>query len=309
MLVAHVEREGVWSIDGGMHALALRTRRLRRCARRCDPLRPRGRARCSFAGGRACGVRLASGERIEADAVIINADVAAVAGGLFGSDARRAAAAIPPSARSLSAMTWSLVAKSRRLSAASAQRVFLAAITPPSSTTSSVAARCRASRPSMSARRTATTKAAPAPAEERLAGSRQRACQRRPACLRCSGGGTMRAADIWHAGAMRPADPATTRKTTRVTTPRGFQPAVSGDGRRALRPQFARMDGFVPASGSANPNSGIVSGGGQRASGTGGADGGAVRPLGGGQPAGGPRVRSAGRPKRLCMVVCRRAER
>ena len=32
----------------------------------------------------------------------------------------------------------------------------------------------------------------------------------------------------------------------------GFQPAVSGDGRRALRPQLARMDGIVPASGSAN---------------------------------------------------------
>ena len=49
------------------------------------------------------------------------------------------------------------------------------------------------------------------------------------------------------------------------------------------------MDGFVPASGSANPNSRIVSGGGQRASGTGGADGGAVRPLGGGQHSDGPR--------------------
>jgi 1-hydroxycarotenoid 3,4-desaturase len=42
--------------------------------------------------------------------VILNADVAAVANGLFGIDNRRAAAAIPPRARSLSAMTWSAVA-------------------------------------------------------------------------------------------------------------------------------------------------------------------------------------------------------
>ena len=60
--------------------------------------------------GRAGGVRLASGERIAADAVIVNADVGAVANGLFGIPARRAAAAIPRRARSLSAMTWSVVA-------------------------------------------------------------------------------------------------------------------------------------------------------------------------------------------------------
>eukprot|EP01035_Chromulina_nebulosa_P060155 gene60154-biopygen43514 len=60
-----------------------------------------------------CGVRLTSGERIEADAVIVNADVAAVAGGLFGATVRNGAAAIPPRARSLSAMTWSLTAKTQ----------------------------------------------------------------------------------------------------------------------------------------------------------------------------------------------------
>lgn len=61
--------------------------------------------------GRASGVRLASGERIVADAVIVNADVGAVADGMFGIPARRAATTIPTSARSLSAMTWSVVAK------------------------------------------------------------------------------------------------------------------------------------------------------------------------------------------------------
>ena len=49
------------------------------------------------------------------------------------------------------------------------------------------------------------------------------------------------------------------------------------------------MDGILPASGHADQNSGTVPGGRQRASGTGGADGGIVRPLGGSLPDGGPR--------------------
>lgn len=110
MLVAHVEREGVWSIDGGMHALAKAL---------ADGARSFGATiRCGqevseilIAGGRATGVKLTSDERIAADAVIVNADVGAVADGLFGIPARRGAAAIPCRARSLSAMTWSAVAK------------------------------------------------------------------------------------------------------------------------------------------------------------------------------------------------------
>ena len=112
MLVAHVERQGVFSVDGGMHALA--------CAL-ADGAEGFGAAiryrqevaEVLTAGGRVCGVGLANGERIDADAVILNADVAAVTGGLFGRDLRRAAAAIPSQARSLSAMTWSMVAKTQ----------------------------------------------------------------------------------------------------------------------------------------------------------------------------------------------------
>jgi 1-hydroxycarotenoid 3,4-desaturase len=110
MLVAHVEREGVWSVEGGIHALA------RALATGAESFGANIRynqevSEVFTSGGRACGVRLANGERIAADAVILNADVAAVASGLFGCDARLATAAIPPQARSLSAMTWSLVAK------------------------------------------------------------------------------------------------------------------------------------------------------------------------------------------------------
>ncbi|MES1148737.1 MAG: 1-hydroxycarotenoid 3,4-desaturase CrtD, partial [Bradyrhizobium guangdongense] len=110
MLVAHVEREGVWSIDGGMHALA---KSLAECASSFGATIRYGEEvrEVLIASGRASGVTLASGERIAADAVIVNADVGAVADGMFGGPARRAAAAIPRGARSLSAMTWSVVAQ------------------------------------------------------------------------------------------------------------------------------------------------------------------------------------------------------
>ncbi len=110
MLVAHVEREGVWSVDGGMHHLA---GALVNCARSFGATIRYSEevAEILVECGRACGVRLASGERFDADAVIVNADVAAIAGGLFGLPSQQSAAAVPERARSLSAMTWSLTAK------------------------------------------------------------------------------------------------------------------------------------------------------------------------------------------------------
>jgi 1-hydroxycarotenoid 3,4-desaturase len=110
MLVAHVERDGVWSIDGGMHGLA---RTLAACAQRLGAtIRYDSEVdEVLISSGRAGGVRLSNGERIEADAVIVNADIAAVANGLFGIGARRGGAAISAPARSLSAVTWSVVAE------------------------------------------------------------------------------------------------------------------------------------------------------------------------------------------------------
>jgi 1-hydroxycarotenoid 3,4-desaturase len=61
--------------------------------------------------GRVAGVRLASGERIEASNVVSTIDVAALAQALLGRDAARAASPIPDKARSLSAMTWSCLAR------------------------------------------------------------------------------------------------------------------------------------------------------------------------------------------------------
>lgn len=110
MLIAHVEQEGVWYVEGGMHAVARTLARLAEA--RGATLRYRAEvAEVLVEGGRAAGVRLASGERIAADAVLSNADTAAFAAGLFGAAARRAAPAVAERDRSLSAVTWCLAAR------------------------------------------------------------------------------------------------------------------------------------------------------------------------------------------------------
>jgi 1-hydroxycarotenoid 3,4-desaturase len=61
--------------------------------------------------GRACGIELAGGEQLQADAVIFNGDASALAQGLLGDGARHAAKNTPLQKRSLSAVTWSVNAK------------------------------------------------------------------------------------------------------------------------------------------------------------------------------------------------------
>jgi 1-hydroxycarotenoid 3,4-desaturase len=110
MLIAHVERRGVWLVEGGMHRIAAALERL------AVGLGAKFRygatvTEVSVAGGRVDGLLLATGERIDADAVVVNADVEALASGRLGAAARAAVPRARPSARSLSAVTWSLVAK------------------------------------------------------------------------------------------------------------------------------------------------------------------------------------------------------
>jgi 1-hydroxycarotenoid 3,4-desaturase len=109
MLIAHVEADGVWAVTGGMH----------RIARALEALATRHGAVIRYAapvagiavgGAGAEGVVLASGERIAARAVIVNADPQAVATGLFGAAAAAAVPAFAPRDRSLSAVTWTLAA-------------------------------------------------------------------------------------------------------------------------------------------------------------------------------------------------------
>lgn len=105
MLIADVEARGVWLIDGGIHALAKAIAGL--AERQGARVRTRTAvAEVLTAGGRASGVRLASGEVIPADIVICNGDPGALATGKLGAAAMRAVPPIPPAKRSLSALVW-----------------------------------------------------------------------------------------------------------------------------------------------------------------------------------------------------------
>jgi 1-hydroxycarotenoid 3,4-desaturase len=107
MLIAQVEMDGVWAVEGGMIELA---RALARVAQRLGATVRCGAhvERIVVEGGRARGVALAGGERIEADSVVFNGDTGALPAGLLGESARRAVPPVPREARSLSALTWSM---------------------------------------------------------------------------------------------------------------------------------------------------------------------------------------------------------
>jgi 1-hydroxycarotenoid 3,4-desaturase len=110
MLIAHAELMGVWALQGGMHALA---RTLADVAQRkgADVRLGSGVARILTEGGRASGVELATGEAITGSAIVWNGDVSALAAGLAGPEAVRAAPITPPARRSLSAVTWCIDAQ------------------------------------------------------------------------------------------------------------------------------------------------------------------------------------------------------
>lgn len=109
MLIAHVEREGCWSVDGGIHALA---RALADLARehgaeiRCNA----EVAAIGTRGGAVSHVTLASGEIIEADAVVCNADISACGNGLFGPDVAGATPVLRPGQRTLSGLVLAFLA-------------------------------------------------------------------------------------------------------------------------------------------------------------------------------------------------------
>ena len=105
LLIAHVEQEGVWSVDGGMHALARACERV--LIRRGGTIRYDCEVRTIETGPNGVtAVIISNGERIPCTSVIVNADANAIATGLFGQDAARAVDPLPPATRSLSAITW-----------------------------------------------------------------------------------------------------------------------------------------------------------------------------------------------------------
>ncbi|MBL9105523.1 MAG: phytoene desaturase [Myxococcales bacterium] len=107
-LIAHVEQAGVWSVQGGMIALAAAMEGLARglgveirCGAEAGDIEARGRG---------LGVVVGDGA-LAADAVVLAGDVAAAAEGRHGAACARAVAAPAKGRRSLSAVTWAAVAE------------------------------------------------------------------------------------------------------------------------------------------------------------------------------------------------------
>jgi 1-hydroxycarotenoid 3,4-desaturase len=107
MMISHIEQQGVWQVEGGVMALveamaahAVAQGATIRLGAEVLDIRLRG--------GRVAGVALANGETLPADAVIANADAAAIAAGLLGRDAAQAVPALPANKRSFSAIIWQL---------------------------------------------------------------------------------------------------------------------------------------------------------------------------------------------------------
>jgi 1-hydroxycarotenoid 3,4-desaturase len=78
MLIAQVEMDGVWAIEGGMHALPLCMETLAK-QRGAHFILGQTCQRINTSAGQVTGVTLESGQTIEADAVVFNGDVAALA--------------------------------------------------------------------------------------------------------------------------------------------------------------------------------------------------------------------------------------
>jgi 1-hydroxycarotenoid 3,4-desaturase len=110
MLIAHVERLGVWQIEGGMHRLArVLTRLIRDLGGTVNF--DAGVREIRIQDGRALGIELESGDHVAADGIVANADVAGLQHGNLGSGTASAMARWRHSKRSLSAVTWSMRAR------------------------------------------------------------------------------------------------------------------------------------------------------------------------------------------------------
>ena len=110
MLIWHSEAAGVWTVEGGMRRLARTLAEMAR-ARGAEIRLEAPVAEILTRDGRAAGVRLESGEGVEAEAVLFNGDPGALGAGLLGAGARGAAPALPRARRALSSWVWTFAGR------------------------------------------------------------------------------------------------------------------------------------------------------------------------------------------------------
>ncbi|MFN3892355.1 MAG: 1-hydroxycarotenoid 3,4-desaturase CrtD [Beijerinckiaceae bacterium] len=111
MLVAHVEQDGVWMIDGGMHRLAQIFAEMAGAF---------GADICYGAhvtsitpSSEQFIVQLQDGQSLLARSVVFNGDASAIGRGFAGADIMRAVEPTPRDGRSLSALTWTFESRTR----------------------------------------------------------------------------------------------------------------------------------------------------------------------------------------------------
>ncbi len=114
MLIAHLEQEGVWQLQGGMQSLAdgLAAAARRRGARFVTDEWVEDIERRH---GAVTAVRGSRGTRVDCDAAVCTADPEALRAGLLGAAGQAAVSSQRPGQRSLSAMTWAGVARTEGL--------------------------------------------------------------------------------------------------------------------------------------------------------------------------------------------------
>jgi 1-hydroxycarotenoid 3,4-desaturase len=109
MLIAQVEADGVWDVEGGVFQIGIALGRLA-TALGVDCRQATTVRRITLRHGRVSGVQLDDGEWLASSAVVFNGDSDALAQGLLGEELRRTAPQRGLRRRSLSALTFNLLA-------------------------------------------------------------------------------------------------------------------------------------------------------------------------------------------------------
>lgn len=109
-LIWQAERSGVWTVEGGMHQLAIALAKLAETRGVQFAFDTHVSEICTAAGAVTC-VQTHDGTMLPADCVFFNGDPRALATGALGEDVRKVAAKTRTTARSLSAEVWAFAAR------------------------------------------------------------------------------------------------------------------------------------------------------------------------------------------------------